>query len=734
MNPPLIAWADAEGRGFAPLRTSDTASSAAPEFWAAATQLIDDDVVAQPSVRSTMEHPVYSLRAVHVGRRPYWCFAEQGRGGPFGVAGTCRFQFLPFDLEAGQAWTDGIAAVGGKEPLAAGHADEAAVRRALTGLLLGQPLVRLPGSPAEAAVTIFAVLSVLPRAVASTYAWSTCPLQEPRPNLVTADLPADFRTGSPLERVIDRVRWSAAPGAEAVQRRLAAATHRSAFELLVGLAVRLEVDQELLAVPVESLAALVEHTAATRVLPTPENVPTLLRDRDGRTQLARFPGVVTQWAARHEQAALTALGSLREPVLREAILNPLFDHLLDGSLAGHTKAAAALVREATPEPGPLADLIRGHRVDGTMTAPDAWLRLLDISPWDHPDLYTDPSPLVVAELNAQGFTIRARDLLRARGPRFARRVLEQMPRLGPATAAGLVAAAAQRSADGSALDDGDLFRLGPILVARADTRQTEQWLLEFDNAARANQTPRRAVRQVLFGAVSDLLSRGRLRDPRLVELIQRAVASATNNREPVPSPLQRAGEAPKSTVYASAGAPAAGEPGHDRPRRWSWPAGGAEPDRRGRLVWGVALAGAAATLVSLAIWVGQEDGGQPGGPSATSAPVTSTTPSKPRLTSAATATPFRVTFDRAKPDETVAEIQGQLQVKAPGRRVVYVVLSGAGPDPAAARANAAALADLLTQRHPAELGEARYVIGEQPIAVDQKSRNDVELLVISEEQ
>ncbi|WP_433077045.1 hypothetical protein ACQP1P_33470 [Dactylosporangium sp. CA-052675] len=729
MTANLIAWADVEGRGFAPIRASDTASSAAPEFWAVAERLIDDAVV-QPAVRSTLDHPVYSLRAVTVPRHGrYWCFAEQGRGGHFGVAGTCRFKFEPFAAGAQQAWAEGIAAVGGKEPLAAGHADEAGVRHALNGLLFGQPLLRLPGTPAEAAITIYAVLGVLPKAVAAEYTWSTCPLQEPRPNLVTANLPADFRTGSPLDRVIDRIRWSVPPGAEAVARRLGTQAHRSAFELLVSRAVRLHHDPDLLDAPAETVEELVEHTATNIAFPTPETVPDLLREREGRRRLADFPHEVTKWAEGSPEAARRALVKLEEPGLRQAILLPLFDALLDRPGDAGT---ASLVHEAEPDPEHLADTIRERKRAGLWTAPDSWLDTLGVSPWKHHDLFIDPSPHLVAELAGPGFTPRARQVLLARGPRFAQHVLTQMPKVGPAAAAGLVAAAAERPAEGAALDPGDLYRLGSVLIARADSKPAERWLLDFDAALGVHQPPRPAVRQVLYGAVNDMLKRGGLRDPHLAELIHRSAMHSAHHNEPMPVMVKRLLDQPRTTVPAHREPDPQTGTGHPEtgPRR----GGRVALDRREKVRWGIA-AGTAAALAGVVIWAGVRSGEQPGGESASGAPVvTGTSPSNRfRPGEPAAADTIKVSWDGTQKatDKVLGELHTLLE-KLPQRRVVYVMLGPAGPDPQTAAQSALALQATLQQAQLPELADARYVVAAPTPAADQKS--SIELTLITEAQ
>ncbi|WP_433042475.1 caspase, EACC1-associated type [Dactylosporangium sp. CS-033363] len=479
--PPLVVWAD-EGRGFAPQRTTD-GTPAAAEFRAAAQRLIEDEVV-QPAVRSTVGHPVYSLRVVKVGRRPHWCFAEQGRGGPFGVAGTCRFQFLPYEYDAGRAWAEGIAAVGGRE-LRAARTDEAAVRRLLTGLLLGQPLVRIPGSPAEAAVTIFAVLNVLPRTVAASYTWSTCPLQEPRPKLVTAELPAEIRIGTALGRVLDRVQWSPPPSAEDLRQCLPSPAQRSAFELLVSLATRLEVDADLHVSGPETLQGLVDFAAAAKVFPTVETVPGLLRDPAGLRRLAGSPHLVREWAMRDPAAALKALEGMREQRVRRAMLDALADRLADGTRLAGSEAAAALVDE----------------------------------------------------VNTKGYTSAVREIVEARGPQFAVNVLEHLRTVDPATAAGMVRAATA----GAVLDTDELLRLGQLLADRADDKDAGAWLMGFESAARAAEVPMEAVRQVLYGAVAALVQRGQspfLRDAAVVDMVAGAARVSGEQGEPVPAAVR----------------------------------------------------------------------------------------------------------------------------------------------------------------------------------------------------
>ncbi len=153
----IVSYADISATGFS--RQEDRQLPAPRAFWQAAEALLLSDVVQPPeSIRSTVGEPVWSLRLVTVAGQAYWCFAVQGRGGPFGVAGTCRFGFVRADdTHPVDAWALGSSELTSADPpLRAPDAGAvaAAYPAVIAAVLLGRHVVEIPLGPVEAAALI----------------------------------------------------------------------------------------------------------------------------------------------------------------------------------------------------------------------------------------------------------------------------------------------------------------------------------------------------------------------------------------------------------------------------------------------------------------------------------------------------------------------------------------------------------------------------------------------------
>lgn len=208
----ITRYADLTGRGFD--RHPVDGETVDRAYWEVTRQLIDRPV-PQPSefIRNTSPHPVWTLRQVQVADTWCWVFSVQGRGDRFGVAGTCRFGFLPGHLPARDAWVrgreeltrdDGTPPAGPAEPMIAEGIEEVIV-----GLATDERVIRLPGTPAQAAMIIERALGVVPPDEATRRIWATCLLQDNdlRKGALTVagGMPATFRDFD--AKLYDRVEY-----------------------------------------------------------------------------------------------------------------------------------------------------------------------------------------------------------------------------------------------------------------------------------------------------------------------------------------------------------------------------------------------------------------------------------------------------------------------------------------------------------------------------------------------
>lgn len=534
----VVEWADRVGRGFAPFRPADSAVDT--EYWLAAQALLEADIVAQPPVKATAPHPVWSLRYVEVKRfGAHWCFAVQGRGGEFGVAGTCRFTFTPADVHPFTVWETSVAAEPGGSVDASPPQD--VVLRVLESVLLNAPRVRVPGAPAEVAQVISRVLRALPRGMAARRDWSTCLLQRPdvqRP-VVTGDLPAEYRTAVPgVARSLDQVRWSPAPTAEAL--RTTVGRHHRALEWLFERTVTDDLDDLMLHSDATDATALLGEITRTRLDLTVEDVPRLLRTGDV-DRLGRALNLVAEWARTRPADALTALPRIRGADLRLAAIEGLVQaHATTSWHLRPDAQAAGLLREWAPD----QDMLARHLTDMRRASPGfaraldggpgrAWLVGLGMSPWHDPELFPDRAAVIAENIGGdpRAWQYVERELGTTTDPGLALDVVRHLPAVRPEIAARLM------NATSAVWPPADGYRhrarlLAGQLVARAPrgAREAEQWLtvlLEVLFAGTRNGTgdadTMATVREVMYGGLLALpdrkLWRHRL-EPALVRVCE----------------------------------------------------------------------------------------------------------------------------------------------------------------------------------------------------------------------
>jgi hypothetical protein len=450
----VVEWIDRGGRGFA--RYRPPGSSGPPdEYWLVADGLLDAESVGAPPVRATAPHPVWSLQYVDDERiGANWCFAEQGTGGTFGPAGTCRMAFADVRHRPGDVWRAGVQQTIGPDGAATDPPTREAVAALLAALVLERRAVRVPGSPAQVASLFARVLSVLPAGVASRWTWSTCPLPVPatEASIVAADLPAAFRQEvSGVARSLDQIRWSRPPSRDELHRHLGDDSRLDAFDVLVGRADAEGEVGEFADSDATRLIDVLDWIAANYVALTVAQVPAALDSADGRVRLQDMPDLVRKWAAGDPAGAFARFRRLQEPVLRRVLAEGLVEAQ---RAAAHnlwvrplTEDSADVIRTFTSDVGYRADLVtellsRGVLSLDDLAAEPRWLHELKISPWDDPHLYPDRGRIIAHELKRSGeVTGRAARELRAAGEAGPATVLEVLERLGPippVTAARLV--------------------------------------------------------------------------------------------------------------------------------------------------------------------------------------------------------------------------------------------------------------------------------------------------------
>jgi hypothetical protein len=422
----MVQWADLTGRGFSP---HEVGPEVPREYWAAAERLLQGDLSQPPEgIRSTVGHPVWTLRRVQVQGRWQWCFVVQGRRGPFGVAGTCRFAFAAESMSAWDAWTAGTEVAAADHTLPASPHDPDQFTRAmiqvLGGVAIRQAAVPVAGDPVQAAAIIVAALKVLPERQLRAWSWSTCVLQRPdspESRVVSGRWPDEFRRSEPNRaESIDQWFRRGPVTEEEIKSRLARKDVLRGFEDLVHYACTGKRPSPELLHGEHTLDEMLVELGHANHLPEWQDVPSMLDSPGGIRRLAdnHLP-LVEEWARREPGAAIGRL--------RDDLGAPLTEALLGGAVSAQsgtcenvlglpTAAAPArtewhdhlvtLLRRRHPEPKALREVTAGWITptavlgnDRDLVAARAWLLRLGLTPADDPAYFPPDPALVITQLN-----------------------------------------------------------------------------------------------------------------------------------------------------------------------------------------------------------------------------------------------------------------------------------------------------------------------------------------------
>lgn len=572
----MVQWADLTGRGFSP---HDVGPTAPREYWAAAERLLQADLSQPPEgIRSTAGHPIWTLRRVHVQGRWLWCFVVQGRRGPFGVAGTCRFAFAAEGMSALDAWTAGIEIAAGdqKVPAIPYDADrfQHVVMRLLGGIVTKQAAIPVDGDPAQAAAVIPAALKVLPERELRAWSWSTCMLQRPdSPELrvVSGGWPDDFRREEPHRAdTIDQWFRGGPVTEEEIKNRLGRDAVRRGFEFLVHYAATgKRPDPDLLRGGYTLDEMLVELGHANHV-PEWQDVPSMLETPGGRRRLeeGHLP-LVTRWATRAPVEAVGLLPDEPSAALAEALLvgvvdaqNDRTDNLLGLPTASRPEPTAwhdrlaALLLSAYPQPKHLRAVTRqwisrtgvlGETADRVAARP--WLRKLGLTTEHDGDYFPPDARIVVGELNTHlVYTQAAHDevLLAARPMRFLGSLTKELRPL-PSQVAGTLLWLAAMETPRAGREPEMLQHVARDLTHTAlQGRCDEQWIDTLLDTVQQRLAGGRSTRlqRMMYGALEALLAVDP-EAPRSTALAQRcrAIGYDNNASSHVATALKLAGPA-----------------------------------------------------------------------------------------------------------------------------------------------------------------------------------------------
>ncbi|MEU8610896.1 hypothetical protein AB0C29_23195 [Actinoplanes sp. NPDC048791] len=545
----MVQWADLTGRGFSP---HDVGPAAPREYWAAAERLLQADLSQPPEgIRSTVGHPVWTLRRVAVQGRRLWCFVVQGRRGPFGVAGTCRFAFAAEGMSALDAWTAGTELAAEDRPaLPDDERFQTVVMQVLGGIVTRQAAVPVDGDPAQTAAIIPAVLRVLPERELRTWSWSTCMLQRPdSPELrvVAGGWPADFRRQEPHRAdSIDQWFRRGPVTEEEIKTRLGTAAVRRGFEYLVHYAATgKRPDPDLLRGELTLDEMLVELGHANHV-PEWHDVPSMVQTPGGRRRLAEghLP-LVTEWAGKEPVEAVR--------VLREELSAPLEQALLTGvvraqddrpdnilglptaerpELTAWHERLATLLLSAYPQPKRLRSVTEGWITrSGVLcdlkdrVAARAWLKRLGLTTQADSEYFPPDAGIVVGELNEHLiYTQAAHDevILAAKPLRFLSSLTKQLQPL-PSQAVGTMLWLSAMETPRAGTDPDVLQRLARDLTRTAlQGRCDEQWIDTMLDTVQQQLAGGRSTRlqRMMYGALEALLELDP-EAPRTSSLVQR---------------------------------------------------------------------------------------------------------------------------------------------------------------------------------------------------------------------
>lgn len=459
-----VEWADVSGTGFSPQRRDD--EDVPPEYWAAAEAMLHDDLSQPPEgLRRTGEHPVWTLRRVPVGNVKTWCFVVQGRRGPFGVAGACRFGFAPPGMGAYESWRLGVEQVAEPAHPPAEEPPPGLLSLVLGGVLLGQRVIPIPRTPSEAAWVIRRVLGVVPEPEARRWSWSTCLLQPPgagTPRVSAGRWPADFHEWEPdLGQAVRQTFAGGTVTQEQVAAFLADPAAERSFEELVVRAAQGRTHPDRLRGDM-SLLELIRQGRSAGTPVRQEEALDMLGTVHGREELARaHRDKVRKLAADQPAHARRILLEMRiEPVLERELLagliqaqdrteeNPLgLPASRDAGDPGWLRRLAELFREACTPDERAAHALRWwatHRpwksaVD--LVAARGWLLEAGLLVPDAPELFPIRTDVIVGELRRHHeVTETARAELRhVRQPvELMREIVDQLPPLPLETTEDLI--------------------------------------------------------------------------------------------------------------------------------------------------------------------------------------------------------------------------------------------------------------------------------------------------------
>ena len=452
----MVQYADVQGIGFRPYVPAGEAK-ADRGYWQLAEALLDGEVAQPREGLYTLPHPVWRLRLIRGGTSRYWCFTVQGRGGPYGAAGTCRFAFWPERDHPAEVWKEGWHRIASDHPGGVPAADQTWVRTALEpvlgALVTGQRRVRLPGTPAEAAGLIHAALRAVPEPASAGLLWSTCLLQLPEPGqAVLAPMwPDEFtdavpKLGAQLSELLQ-------PGPSAIFQKGADKQRRSALRWLINQAAAGYPP----ATSADTVLGRIDEIAMSQHLYAAENAPHLLGSKDGRAILVGQPALVREWVAANAQAAILALAGPMEAELGGIILYDLIaiqaatrQNILGVPTPQHLKPAqpdfGKLIARFEPDAPMRVDIIRRLSREAMLFGepPDLaplhdWLiGPVGLLPGDAHDLFPPRVPVLVRALRAKPPLSREHldELRRAEEPWLALdRVVAEAGALSPAQAA-----------------------------------------------------------------------------------------------------------------------------------------------------------------------------------------------------------------------------------------------------------------------------------------------------------
>ncbi|MFI6227919.1 hypothetical protein ACIBCR_11460 [Micromonospora echinospora] len=360
----VVQYADISAAGFSP--QEDSSRRAPRAFWRAAEDLLLSDVVQPPeSIRSTVGQPVWSLRPVTVDGVAHWCFAVQGRGGPFGVAGTCRFGFLAADaVHPADAWAQGRDELTAGDPPARAPdagAVAAAYRTVLTAVLQGRQVVEIPLDAVDAAALIPNVLAALPPGRTRRWSWSTCLLQRPElgsKRVAAGRLPETMAANAPnLARNLERLFAVSRDADDAL--RFANAAQEFGFDWLVRSTTSgRRLDAELQTVEVNA-PQLLERIAARHKDLTLADVPGLLADAAQRPRLLTVLDLLRRWSKSNVSQALRHVQDNPGSEVRRHVFDALVE-VQDGRPDRNVLGLPTASRPYAGWHGELADLLDHH--------------------------------------------------------------------------------------------------------------------------------------------------------------------------------------------------------------------------------------------------------------------------------------------------------------------------------------------------------------------------------------